>query len=122
MRKRVVRNELFYHHYPYKEPSPDEQPPPSANGEAPKPNFKYRRPSSRDSRLWHERHSPAPMLERREAERSLHSVLDYDDCDVAVTDKTLDIDEQIKNMGMQVNIVLFPSVKIVLNKSFSRAR
>jgi len=47
MRKRVVRNDLFYCFYPYREEDDCK--------DSDKPH-KYKKPSSHDSKLWYERH------------------------------------------------------------------
>jgi hypothetical protein len=89
MRKRMIRNDLFYLHYPFRE---------NYDSSEDKPH-KYRRPTSYDSRRWYEIHHDLAMFER-ESER-LSVELEYDDCDVAVQDKSLTIDEQIRNIGFQ---------------------
>eukprot|EP00095_Tigriopus_kingsejongensis_P009945 maker-scaffold981_size73921-snap-gene-0.19 protein:Tk09945 transcript:maker-scaffold981_size73921-snap-gene-0.19-mRNA-1 annotation:"low quality protein: wd repeat and fyve domain-containing protein 3" len=86
MRKRMVRNELFYLHYPYREGLDSEEKP-----------HKYKKPTSLDSKLWHEQHHPLSMFERDSEQVILE--MEFDDCDVTVQDKTLTIDEQIKKIG-----------------------
>merc|ERR1719186_55454 len=86
MRKRLVRDELFYLRYPYK-PENKEKP------------LKYKRPTSHDSQLYYEKHHNLYMFERED--RALE--LEYDDCDIAVQDKAEErtIDEQIREIGFQ---------------------
>ena len=87
MRKRMVRDEYFYYRYPYRS---------DKNGEKP---HKYKRPTSHDSKLWFEEHHNRALFEREE--RAME--LDYDDCDVAVNDKSegLTIDEQMREIGFK---------------------
>eukprot|EP00094_Tigriopus_californicus_P005213 TCALIF_05026-PB protein Name:"Similar to WDFY3 WD repeat and FYVE domain-containing protein 3 (Homo sapiens)" AED:0.04 eAED:0.04 QI:7/0.93/0.68/1/1/1/16/134/3650 len=88
MRKRMIRNDMFYLHYPHREyPEQDENKP-----------HKYKKPTSFDSKLWHEQHHRLTMFER-ECEQIVE--MEFDDCDVTVQDKTLTIDEQIKKIGFQ---------------------
>ncbi len=89
MRKRLVRNEFFYLHYPHRE---------DVEREAEEKPHKYRRPTSADSARWFRQHQSLSMFER-EDERIVE--MEYDDCDVAVTDKNLSIDEQIRTIGFQ---------------------
>merc|ERR1712098_217889 len=88
MRKRLIRDEQFYLRYPYRPTEEDVDKP-----------LKYKRPSSRDSRLWVERHHNLALFEREE--KALE--LEYDDCDIAVPDRPegadLTIDEQIREIG-----------------------
>ena len=90
MRKRLIRDEQFYLRYPYR-PSDEE-------GDKP---LKYKRPSSRDSKRWFERHHSLALFEREE--KALE--LEYDDCDIAVQDRpgdtSLTIDEQIREIGFK---------------------
>ena len=87
MRKRLVRDELFYYRYPYRFAKNEERP------------LKYKRPTSFDSKLWYERHHNNSLFEREE--RGLE--LDYDDCDISVSDKTqnMTIDEQMREIGFK---------------------
>ena len=90
MRRRMMRNELFYLHYPHRETY-------DANGEL-KPH-KYKRPTSFDSRSWYEQHHAISMFER-DLDRTIEQ--EYDDCDVAITNsetKSLTIDEQMRKIG-----------------------
>ncbi len=89
MRKRLVRNDLFYLHYPHRE---------DVEKEAEEKPHKYRRPTSADSARWFKQHQSLTMFER-EDERIVE--MEYDDCDIAVQDKTLSIDEQIRKIGFQ---------------------
>ncbi len=89
MRKRLVRNDIFYLHYPHRE---------EVEKEAEEKPHKYRRPSSADSARWYRQHQSLTMFER-EDERIVE--MEYDDCDIAVQDKTLSIDEQIRKIGFQ---------------------
>ena len=88
MRRKMMRNQLFYLQYPYKPGDEVDQKALSA---------KYRRPSSLDSKLWYEKHRSIAMFERSEDSEDL--VVEYDDCDVTVRD--LSIDEQIRKIGFQ---------------------
>jgi hypothetical protein len=97
MRKRLVRNDMFYLHYPYRE-----RPPAAGNGpEGQNENkpHKYRRPTSHDSKMWFEQHRHHLSM----FERDLKIMeLEYDDCDITVNsdkDKGLTIDEQIRKIG-----------------------
>ena len=97
MRKRLVRDELFYYRYPYR----------AAEQEGDKP-LKYKRPTSFDSKLWYERHHNMSLFERDDQGLEL----DYDDCDIAVNDKdpNLTIDEQMREIGFKG---VAPSARIV---------
>lgn len=87
MRKRLIRDEMFYYRYPYK----------SENEVNDKP-YKYKKPTSHDSKLWFEKHQNLSLFEREE--KALE--LEYDDCDIAVQDKSnLTIDEQIREIGFK---------------------
>ena len=68
---------------------------------------KYKKPSSHDSRLWHEhKHSRASLLmaasERREADLNEIKKFaeEYDDCDLSVTRDVTSIDEEMRKMGL----------------------
>ena len=102
MRKRMLRDDLFYYRYPYRHR--DYQ----VNGGELRP-LKYKRPTSRDSRLWYERHQSLALFEREE-ERPLE--LDYDDCDIAVVDKTED-DEGLRTIDDQIREIGFKGLKSV---------
>ena len=84
MRKRLVRNDLFYLLYPHREDKGE------AVGEAGdsggmevhnKPH-KYRRPMSRDSKMWFKQHRH--QLSMFEREQKVVEEPDYDDCDITV--------------------------------------
>ena len=90
MRKRVVRNDLFYFFYPYREDEDDR--------DADKPH-KYKKPSSHDSRLWYERHRSLAMFERE----NRFVAMEYDDCDVSVGET---IDDHMRSIGFQVQVYL----------------
>ena len=87
MRKRLIRDEMFYYRYPYRsEQEMNEKP------------YKYKKPTSHDSKLWFEKHHSLSLFEREE--KALE--LEYDDCDIAVQDKSnLTIDEQIREIGFK---------------------
>ena len=84
-RQRLMRNNLFYYHYPYRSET-------SSDGKT----LKYKKPISLDSKKWHEQNHDLTMFEREE-ERIVE--LEYDDCDISVRDKSLSIDEQIQKIG-----------------------
>ena len=75
MRKRMVRDSTFYLRYPHRKTKSEDK------------LIKYRKPTSFDSMLWYEKEDQQIDLE-------------YDDCDIAVTDKSvpLTIEEQIKEL------------------------
>ncbi len=98
MRKKLIRNELFYLHYPapHKRKKDDKEKP-----------LKYKRPTSLDSLRWHDRFAAkgnsSRMLLDEDDETEALVEMEYDDCDVAVPDhKDLTIDEQMRKIG-QVN-------------------
>jgi hypothetical protein len=105
MRKRMLRDELFYYRYPYRPPRDGG----GSEAAAVMRPLKYKRPTSRDSRFWYERHQSLALFEREE-ERQLE--LDYDDCDVAVKMDEEDdggghmrsIDDQIREIGFKVRV------------------
>jgi WD40 repeat protein len=88
MRKRLIRDDMFYYRYPYRTEE--------GNGEK---AYKYKKPTSHDSKLWFERHHNLALFEREE--KALE--LEYDDCDIAVQDQknNLTIDEQIREIGFK---------------------
>ena len=88
MRKRLIRDEMFYYRYPYRN---------EADGND-KPH-KYKKPTSHDSKLWFEKHHTLSLFEREE--KALE--LEYDDCDIAVQEQanSLSIDEQIREIGFK---------------------
>ena len=87
MRKRLIRDEMFYYRYPHRsEQELNDKP------------YKYKKPTSHDSKLWFEKHQNLSLFEREE--KALE--LEYDDCDIAVQDKSnLTIDEQIREIGFK---------------------
>ena len=89
MRKRLIRDEMFYYRYPYR--SDQDNP-----GDK---QHKYKKPTSHDSKLWFEKHQNLSLFEREE--KALE--LEYDDCDIAVQDPNtnLSIDEQIREIGFK---------------------
>ena len=88
MRKRLIRDEMFYYRYPYRSEQDSNEKP-----------YKYKKPTSHDSKLWFEKHHNLSLFEREE--KALE--LEYDDCDIAVQDQTsnLSIDEQIREIGFK---------------------
>ena len=93
MRKKLVRNNIFYFHYPYR---------PYDEVEQAVTHSKYKRPTSFDSKVWFEKHHQISMFEREKTEEQKMVELEYDDCDVRVQElKSLPIDEQIRNIGFQ---------------------
>ena len=86
----MIRDEQFYLRYPYRPSEEDCEKP-----------LKYKRPSSRDSKLAFERRHNLALYEREE--KALE--LEYDDCDIAVPDRgdksALTIDEQIREIGFK---------------------
>ena len=99
MTKKMVRNELFYNHYPYKPPE-DGSTPEDEELNKHMPTTKKSKPTSSDSKLWYEQHHTMAMFEREEG---AVVELEYDDCDVTMqlTDTTLPIEEQIRSIGFQ---------------------
>ena len=99
MTKKMIRNDLFYHHYPYKPPE-DGSSAEDEDADRQMPTTKKSKPSSRDSKLWYEQHHTMAMFERDEG---AEVELEYDDCDVTMnlTDTTLPIEEQIRSIGFQ---------------------
>jgi hypothetical protein len=107
MRRKLIRNEIFYFNYPYQRRRRRT----TANGgdepgvEADDKPHKYKKPASRDSKLWYEQHQSLAMFERKESKSSDHQriVEEYDDCDVTVTaaNEIPSIDEQMRNIGFQ---------------------
>ena len=79
---------MFYYRYPYRSEVEGNDKP-----------HKYKKPTSHDSKLWFEKHHSLSLFEREE--KALE--LEYDDCDIAVQDRTssLDIDEQIREIGFK---------------------
>ena len=106
MRKRLVRNDLFYLLYPHREDmSGSEVVGEAGDGNASvvetiKPH-KYRRPMSRDSKMWFKQHRH--QLSMFEREQKVVEEPDYDDCDITVNgnNKSLTIDEQMRKIGFQ---------------------
>ena len=78
---------MFYYRYPHRsEQELNDKP------------YKYKKPTSHDSKLWFEKHQNLSLFEREE--KALE--LEYDDCDIAVQDKSnLTIDEQIREIGFK---------------------
>ncbi|QQP38079.1 WD repeat and FYVE domain-containing protein_ putative, partial [Caligus rogercresseyi] len=98
MRKKLVRNENFFYDYPYRETIISHEHP--RRNAVSKQTIKYKKPMSRDSKIWHELHRPP---------RSHHEgggeVEDYDDCDIIVgMEESLTIDEQMKRVGIYQGI------------------
>lgn len=116
MRKKLVRNDMFYFNYPYQRirrrtttggsASVDMDAADGSRSAAAidKPH-KYKKPSSHDSKLWYEQHRAFCMFERKSTSDDASKIVEeYDDCDVSVTttnEEITSIDEEMRKIGFQ---------------------
>ena len=111
MRKKLVRNDAFYFHYPYqlrKIRNTEEK----SNSDSEKQ--KYKKPTSHDSQLWFEQHRNMSLLESScGADQDKKLVEEYDDMIVVVDDVNLDIDEEMRKIGFKSSILVKSSSLVV---------
>ena len=119
MRKKVVRNDAFYFHYPYqlRKRAKEEKSNNTSNNAEEKQ--KYKKPTSHDSQLWFEQHQNLTLLRSNSGGLALHEehkkiVEEYDDCDVSVVDdvnnpsqdSNINIDEEMRKMGFKSSMII----------------
>ncbi|XP_040570676.1 WD repeat and FYVE domain-containing protein 3 isoform X2 [Lepeophtheirus salmonis] len=103
MRKKLVRNENFFRDYPYREIFPESDETKTKSRYTTKTTtFKYKKPMSRDSKIWHDLHRPR----NEDDDDQKLNVDEYDDCDIIVGsyEESLSIDEQMKRVGIYQGI------------------